>query len=84
MASFADYGTRPNLSEIDRPGIDADLHDVVMTIHQEYDDRLDPCVVDQCLDQVAARFTGATVRSFVPLLVARYVRDELHARLGQA
>jgi len=61
MASFADYGTRPNL-----PEINADLHDVVITIHQEYDDRLDPCVVDQCLDQVAARFTGATVRSFVP------------------
>jgi len=32
---------------------------------------------------VAARFTGATVRSFVPLLVARYVRDELHTRLRQ-
>ena len=83
MASFADYGTRPNLPEIDRPEINADLHDVVITIHQEYDDRLDPWVVDQCLDQVAARFTGATVRSFVPLLVARYVRDELHTRLRQ-
>ena len=79
MASFADYGTRPDL-----PEINADLHDVVVTIHQEYDDRLDPCVVDQCLDQVAARFTSASVRSFVPLLVARYVRDELHARLRQA
>ena len=87
MASFADYETRPNLPEINLPeinAINADLHDVVVTIHQEYDDRLDPCVVDQCLDQVAARFTGAAVRSFVPLLVARYVRDELQARLGQS
>ena len=77
MASFADHGTRPDDREIDdrreidrrrddRREIDADLHSVVITIHQEYDDRLDPCVVDQCLDQVAARFTGATVRSFVP------------------
>ena len=75
MASFADSGTRPE--------IHADLHAVAVFFHQEYDDLLDPCVVDQCLDQVAARFTDATVRSFVPLLVARYVRDELHARLGQ-
>ena len=95
MASFADYGTRPDHREIDdrreidrrrddRREIDADLHSVVITIHQEYDDRLDPCVVDQCLVQVATRFSGSAVRSFVPLLVARYVRDELHARLRQA
>jgi hypothetical protein len=81
MAFFADSGTR---SEIDSPEIEADLHGVVIGIHQEYDSRLDPGVVDECLNQVAARFTGASVRSFVPLLVARYVRDELHARLGQA
>jgi hypothetical protein len=30
---------------------------------------------------VAARFVDARVRSFVPLLVRRYVRDELKARL---
>jgi hypothetical protein len=99
MASFADYANTPERRGIDRRRderreidrrqgdrreIDADLQGVVIVIHQEYDDRLDPCVVDQCLDQVAARFIGATVRSFVPLLVARYVRDELHARLRQA
>ena len=99
MASFAENGTRPDRRrddrrrddrreidrrQDDRREIDADLQGVVIVIHQEYDDRLDPCVVDQCLDQVAARFTGATVRSFVPLLVARYVRDELHTRLRQA
>ena len=88
MASFADYANPPDRSEIDRRQddrreIDADLQGVVIAINQEYDDRLDPCVVDRCLDQVAARFTGATVRAFVPLLVARYVRDELHTRLTQ-
>jgi hypothetical protein len=84
MTSLAEDRTRPDRNQDDRREIDADLQGVVIAIHQEYDDRLDPCVVDQCLDQVAARFTGATVRSFVPLLVARYVRDELRARLRQA
>jgi Arc/MetJ family transcription regulator len=40
--------------------------------------------VDECLDQIASRFEGATVRSFVPLLVRRYVREELQTRLRQA
>ena len=89
MTSFANHTNQPERRgierrQVDRREIDADLQGVVIDIHQEYDDRLDPSVVDQCLDQVASRFTGATVRSFVPLLVARYVRDELHARLTQA
>jgi hypothetical protein len=89
MASFANHTNQAERRGIDRRQgdrreIDADLQGVVIAIHQEYDDRLDPSVVDQCLDQVASRFAGATVRSFVPLLVARYVRDELHARLTQA
>ena len=75
MASLADSGTRPE--------IHADLHAVAVFFHQEYDDCLDPRVVDECFDQVAARFAHATVRSFVPLLVTRYVRNELQARLGQ-
>ncbi|MHB1472221.1 MAG: three-helix bundle dimerization domain-containing protein [Dermatophilaceae bacterium] len=79
MASFADDGAHQGV-----PEIDAGLHDVATFIHQEYDDRLDPRAVDECLDQVAARFADATVRSFVPLLVTRYVRAELQARLGQA
>jgi Arc/MetJ family transcription regulator len=52
-------------------------------VHEEFDDRLDPHAVDECLDQVAAQFAGASVRSFVPLLVRRYVREELQTRLGQ-
>jgi hypothetical protein len=34
-------------------------------------------VVDECLSRVGAKFDDAKVRSFVPLLVRRYVRDEL-------
>jgi len=40
--------------------------------------------VDECLSRVAAQFDEATVRSFVPLLVRRYVNDELHERLEHA
>lgn len=53
-------------------------------VHQEFDERLDPRAVDECLERVAAKFTDATVRSFVPLLVRRYVRDELQERLEHA
>jgi len=67
-----------------RPEIDPDLHDVAHLIHQEYDDQLGTRAVDECLAQVAARFVGARVRPFVPLLVGRYVREELQARLAQS
>jgi predicted HD phosphohydrolase len=67
-----------------QPESDADLHDVAHLVHEEFDDQIDPQEVDECLSQVAARFTEATVRSFVPLLVRRYVREELHCRLRQA
>ena len=40
--------------------------------------------MDECLGQVAARFAGAPIRNFVPLLVRRFVREELQARHGQA
>lgn len=70
-------GSRP------RPEIDPDLHDVAQQAHEEFDDRLDPRIVDECLDQVAARFATAPIRNFVPLLVRRYVREELRARHRQ-
>jgi hypothetical protein len=38
----------------------------------------------KCLGQVAARFAGAWIRSFVPLLVRRYAREELQALHGQS
>lgn len=63
------------------PTINPDLQDVSQRVHQEFDGQLDPRVVDECLNRVGAQFDDATVRSFVPLLVRRYVRDELQDRL---
>jgi hypothetical protein len=60
-----------------RSEINPDLQDVAHRIHEEFADRLDPREVDECLTRVAAKFDGAKVRSFVPLLVRRYVTDEL-------
>ena len=78
MGGFLPAESRPG-----QPVIDQDLHDVAHVVHEEFDGRLDPHAVDECLDQVAAQFAGASVRSFVPLLVRRYVREELQTRLGQ-
>lgn len=64
--------------------ISSDLKDVAHQIHQEFAERLEPELIDECLDRVAAKFDDAKVRSFVPLLVRRYVRDELSARLVNA
>ena len=64
--------------------INPDLHAVADGVHQEFDESLDPQAVDECLNRVGATFDDAKVRSFVPLLVRRYVRDELHERLKSA
>ena len=64
--------------------IDADLKDVARQVHEEFADRLDPRQVDECFDRVAAKFAAVKVRSFVPLLVRRYVREELQASLEHA
>jgi hypothetical protein len=76
-----------NLSSVDsragQPEIDSELHDVAHFVHEEFDDLLDPRAVDECLSQVTARFEGAPVRVFVPLLVRRYVSEELKTRLRQ-
>jgi hypothetical protein len=79
MASSTSFDPRP-----DGPTINADLQDVAHQVREEFADRLDPGDVDECLDRIAARFDGAKVRSFVPLLVRRYVRDELQERLKSA
>ena len=62
-----------------QPEVHADLQDVAHQVREEFADRLDPRQVDECLGRVAARFDNATIRSFVPLLVRRYVREELRA-----
>jgi len=66
------------------PKINPDLEDLAHQLHEEFADRLDPREVDECLDRMSAKFDNAKVRSFVPLLVRRYVRDELHDRLAGA
>ena len=78
MASFLPADSRPG-----GPTIDPDLHEVANRVHEEFDDHVDPRVVDECLNQIAARFADATVHTFIPLLVRRYVREELQTRLGQ-
>jgi hypothetical protein len=67
-----------------RPTVNGDLQDVAQGVHEEFDEQLDPRAVDECLARVSAQFDDATVRSFVPLLVRRYVSDELHERLEHA
>jgi hypothetical protein len=66
------------------PKINADLQDVAHQVQEEFSERLDPRDVDECFDRVAAKFDNARVRAFVPLLVRRYVRDELQGRLTEA
>ena len=78
MASLLPAGERPG-----GPAIDPDLHDVAYGIHEEFDAHVDPGTVDECLHQIAAQFEGATVHTFIPLLVRRYVREELQTRLRQ-
>lgn len=67
-----------------RPNIDADLQDVAHQLRQEFANRLESCEIDDCVRKVAVTFEDATVTSFVPLLVQRFARDELQARLANA
>lgn len=66
------------------PEFNADLQAVAHQLREEFGDRLDPREVADCVGRVAARFDQAKVRSFVPLLVRRYVREELRERLAGA
>jgi len=63
------------------PCIHADLQEVADQLQREFAARLQPGEVDECLSRMAARFENAKVRSFVPLLVQRYARDELVTRV---
>jgi hypothetical protein len=65
-----------------RHGLHPELRDVASRLHAEFDAELTAGTVDAALDEVAARFAQAPVRSFVPLLVHRYARARL--RTGAA
>jgi hypothetical protein len=71
-------------AQSNQPLVPADLQDVAQQVQREFADRLDSGEVDECLHRVSAKFDDAAVRSFVPLLVRRYVREELHASLANA
>ncbi len=79
-------GMAPTAHDVNagRPTVNADLKVVAHQLRQEFADQLEACDVDECLGRVAATFEDAKVRSFVPLLVRRYTREELQARLGTA
>lgn len=79
MARFLPAHSSPR-----RPDFDPELRTVAHLIHEEFDHQLDPGAVDECLKQVAARFDDAPIRTFVPLLVRRYVRQELRTGLGHS
>jgi len=79
MASSTMFDARQN-----PPKISNDLQDVAHGVHQEFDELLDPKAVDECLERVSAKFVDARVRAFVPLLVRRYVKDELQEQVEQA
>ena len=60
------------------------LAHVAGLLHEEFDALLGAPAVDECLAEVTGRFADATVLSFVPLLVRRYAREELLARVPLA
>ena len=79
MASSTTFNPRQN-----PPKINGDLQDVARRVHQEFGEQLDATVVNASLERVSAMFTDAKIRGFVPLLVRRYVNDELQKRVEQA
>ncbi|MGB7981556.1 MAG: hypothetical protein WCF36_12270 [Candidatus Nanopelagicales bacterium] len=68
----------------DPPKISGDLEDVARGVHEKFDEVLDPVTVDASLERVSAKFTDAKVRAFVPLLVHRYVTEDLHEQTEEA
>jgi hypothetical protein len=79
MASSTTFDPRQ-----DPPKIGGDLQDVARGVHEEFDELLDPATVDASLERVSATFAHAKFRGFVPLLVRRYVSDDLHKRIELA
>lgn len=67
-----------------RHGLHPELRDISARLHAEFDAELTAGTVDAALDEVAARFAEAPVRSFVPLLVHRYARARLHVHAAAA
>ena len=68
----------------DPPKLSGDLQDVARGVHEKYDELLDPATVNASLERVSATFADARIRGFVPLMVQRYVSEDLHKMLEVA
>jgi hypothetical protein len=79
MASFTTFDPRQDV-----PKVNGDLQDVAREVHEQFDELLDTTTVNESLERVSATFAQAKVRSFVPLLVRRYVKEELRERVRVA
>lgn len=64
-----------------RHGLHPELRAVASQLHHDFDHLAGAAVVDRVLDEVAARFSEARVRTYLPLLVHRYAKSELRVRL---
>jgi hypothetical protein len=60
--------------------LSGDLQAVVMSLHDQYDWQVGPVIVQAEIQQVADRFTGARIRSYVPLFVRRFSGKRLRDR----
>jgi hypothetical protein len=67
------------LSSRIRHGLHPDFREVAAQLHRDFDLLTGAEVVDRVLDEVAARFVDARVRTFLPLLVHRYARSDLRS-----
>ena len=67
------------LSPRGRHGLHPELREVAAQLHRDFDPINGAETVERVLDEVAARFADARVRTFLPLLVHRYARSELRS-----
>jgi hypothetical protein len=58
-----------------------DLGVVVRSLHEQYDEGVGAAVVKAEVRLIADRFAGATVHTFIPLLVRRYAAARLRSSL---
>ena len=78
-----DHASTPLSSRV-RHGLHPDFRQVATQLHRDFDLLTGAEAVDRVLDEVAARFADARVRTFLPLLVHRYARSDLRSLTGGA
>ncbi len=65
-----------------RSDLERQLHKLNQHLHIDYDARLGPDVVDQCVAAAEQRVARSRVPDFKPLLIERYAREALDRRSG--